>query len=126
MAENPRTGADEIAAAVQTLATADTVAFGGVGFANQILPPTAAFQTLDEALPEQLDAVRHELVRLLTEATPAGRAYAATLLNRIDPAAGREAWRSMAGDRGELSTFSGCVMRRTTLGEYASGQLDRR
>ena len=63
---------------------------------------------------------------MLAEGTPAGRAYAATLLAGLDPDAGRSAWRSLATDPAELTTFNGCVMRRITLAEYAAGHLTSR
>lgn len=51
------------------------------------------------------------------------RAYAATLLARLDPAAGRAGWLALAEDPGEFTTFSGCVMGRATLREYATERL---
>jgi hypothetical protein len=109
-----------VAEAVGELRRADVLAFGGVGFAGQVLPATEAFQTLLDADPEQ---VRPHLAALLADGTPAARAYAAAALERIDPEAGRAAWESLRGDDSPLTTFVGCVMNRVTLGEYAAGRL---
>jgi hypothetical protein len=107
---------------LRTLAKADTLAFGGVGFVGTILPETAAFDALSAQIERgDGDALRPELERLLTKATPAGKLYAALLLARLDPEAGRATWQRLAGDRSPVRTFSGCVMGQTTVGEYAAG-----
>ncbi|AVT40115.1 hypothetical protein [Plantactinospora sp. BB1] len=116
---------DELATAVRELAGADVVAFGGVGLAGQVLPPTEAYRTVEAALPEHAEELRPRLAWLLANGSAAGRAYAATLLDRLDPAAARDAWRGLLGDPAELTTFSGCLMDQTTLGEYAAGRLGR-
>ncbi|RKN28547.1 hypothetical protein [Micromonospora musae] len=113
----------EIADAVEELARADTLAFGGVGFAGTLLPVTEAYGTVEAVLAEQPEVVREQLDRLLTHGSPAGRAYAATLLEQVDPAAARAAWTVMRGDPGEFTTYSGCLMGRSSLGEYAAGRL---
>jgi hypothetical protein len=114
-------------AALRELARADVLAFGPVGFAATVLPVTRAYQSLMEAARvDGVDGphgVRPYLDRLFTEGSPAGRAYAATLLDRLDPDAGRSAWRALAADPAELTTFDGCVLRRTTLAEYAAAHL---
>lgn len=115
--------ADDLDAAVRQLAGADSVAFGGVGFAGTLLPATEAYQTVEEALPDQAEEIQPRLTWLLAHGSPAGRVYAATLLGRLDPSAARAAWQAMRDDDTELSTFSGCFLDRTTLGEYAAGQL---
>ncbi|MFG2101659.1 hypothetical protein ACGFJ5_13750 [Micromonospora echinaurantiaca] len=113
----------ELEAAIAELAGADTVAFGGVGIAGTLLPATEAYRRVEAALAEHPEQVRGHLDRLRAEGSPAGRAYAATLLARLDPAAGRAAWSALAEDPGEFTTFSGCVMGRTTLREYATERL---
>ena len=50
-------------------------------------------------------------------------AYAATLLDTVDPAAGRAAWERLRDDDGEFTTFSGCLMDRATLRTYATERL---
>ncbi|SCG56530.1 hypothetical protein [Micromonospora humi] len=116
-------GKRELDQAVRALDDADTLAFGGVGFAGQVLPATEAYRVLEQELREQPEAARKRVERLLKKGTPAGKAYAATLLEAVDPAAGRDAWERLRGDDGEFTTFSGCVMGRTTLGEYAAERL---
>lgn len=113
----------ELDAAVRQLAEADTLAFGGVGFAGQILPATDAYRHIERALADHSEHARKEVDRLLRKGSPAGKAYAATLLEAVDPAAGRDAWERLRDDDGEFTTFHGCVMGRTTLGEYAAERL---
>jgi hypothetical protein len=110
-------------AALRELARADVLAFGPVGFAATVLPVTQAYQRLSAAAEAGGTDVRPYLDRLLAEGSPAGRAYAATLLARIEPDEGRSAWRALAADPAELTTFEGCVMRRTSLARYAAGHL---
>jgi hypothetical protein len=110
--------------ALRELTRADVLAFGPVGFASTTLPATRAFEQLAEVAAQGRADIRPHLDRLLAEGSPAGRAYAATLLARLDPDAGRSAWRSLAADLTELTMFSGCVMHRTTLAEYAAGHLN--
>ncbi|MFY1705302.1 MULTISPECIES: hypothetical protein [Micromonospora] len=129
MADNP--GPDErlavtiaeLDAATGTLAGSDTLAFGGVGLAGTMLPATEAYQRLLTAVAARPDEVRTRLDWLLGNGSPAGRAYAATLLDRLDPSAGRAAWAGLRGETGELTTFTGCLMERTTLGQYADARL---
>ncbi|WFE37734.1 hypothetical protein O7619_04500 [Micromonospora sp. WMMD998] len=116
-------GRRELDQAVRELDDADTLAFGGVGFAGQILPATEAYRRLEQELREHPETTRKRVERLLSDGTPAGKAYAASLLESVDPAAGRDAWERLRGDDGEFTTFSGCVMGRTTLREYAAARL---
>lgn len=113
----------ELGAAVDELVAAETLAFGGVGIAGTLLPVTEAYHRVEAALSDHPDEVRRQLDRVLTDGTPAGRAYAATLLERIDPETARATWTSLRDDPSELTTFVGCVMDRETLGTYASRRL---
>lgn len=115
---------DELEAAVRELAKADTLAFGGVGIAGTTLPVTEAYHTVERLLPDRPDEVRSRLSWLLAKGSPAGRVYAATLLSRFDPEAGRAAWSRLRAQSGEFTTFQGCVMGRAELGDYAGGQLE--
>ncbi|MEU7972214.1 hypothetical protein AB0B48_09235 [Micromonospora sp. NPDC049089] len=113
----------ELGAAVDELVTAETLAFGGVGIAGTLLPVTEAYHRVEAALSDHPDEVRRQLDRVLVDGTPAGRAYAATLLERVDPETARATWTSLRDDPSELTTFVGCVMDRETLGTYASRRL---
>ncbi|WDZ86135.1 hypothetical protein [Micromonospora cathayae] len=113
----------QIAVDAAELGRTDTVAFDGVGFAARILPETEAYRRLEAALPDRADQVRAEVDRLLEQGSPAGRVYAATLLDRIDPVAARTAWGRLADTDGEFTTFAGCIMGRRTVREYAAEQL---
>jgi hypothetical protein len=107
---------------LRRLAEAGSVAFGGVGIAATILPETAAYHALAALADRRGAELRPGLERLVATATPAGKVFAATLLARVDPVAGRGAWRRLAGDRSPVQTFSGCIMGQTTLAEYAANQ----
>ncbi len=113
----------ELDAAVRELAGADTLAFGGVGIASQILPATDAYRHVERALGEHPAEARKRVDWLLTHGSPAGKAYAAALLDTVDRAAGRAAWERLRDDEGEFTTFSGCVMGRATLRDYAAERL---
>ena len=112
-----------MADAVAALADAETVSFGGVGLAGTMLPETEAYQRIEEAAGDRPDEVRGQLERLLSAGSPAARVYAATLLDRLDPAAGRAAWTALRADPAQLNTATGCVLDSTTVGEYAANRL---
>ncbi|WP_328341475.1 hypothetical protein [Micromonospora sp. NBC_00421] len=118
-----KSGDPELDAAVRELAGADTVAFGGVGFAGTLLPATEAYRRVEEAFAQRPRQAREQVDWLLRHGSPAGRAYAATLLEEVDPPAARDAWTMLRDDDGELTTFSGCLMGSTTLGGYAAERL---
>lgn len=105
---------------LKALEKASSLAFGGIGITGAVLPETQAYEDLAVARDP---ALVPPLERLLDRATPAGKVYAALLLARLDPEAGRRAWQRLAGDPSEFSTFSGCVMGSSTLAEYAAAQL---
>ena len=109
-----------LAQAFDVLAKASTVAFGGVGFAGGVLPETTAFDTVVAAGA----SARPQLEQLLTDATPAGKIYAATALHRLDPNAGLAAWRQLTTDTAEVTTASGCLIDRRTVAQYATEQLN--
>ncbi|MCI4063567.1 hypothetical protein MRQ36_13630 [Micromonospora sp. R77] len=113
----------ELDAAVKELAKADTVAFGGVGIAGTLLPATEAYRHVERALDEHPAEARKKVDWLLKHGSPAGKAYAASLLDRVDAEAGRAAWSRLRDHDDEFTTFSGCVMGRATLGEYAAERL---
>lgn len=113
----------QLAAAIEELHRAETVAFGPVGVAGSLLPVTEAYRRVEAALAEHPEEVRAQLDRLLATGSPAGKVYAAALLDRLDPAAGRAAWERLRDDPAEVPTFTGCVMGRTTLREYAEDRL---
>jgi hypothetical protein len=114
-----RTTKSALKNALNVLSRAGTVAFGGVGFAGVTLPETAAFREVEEAGSE----VRPDVEKLLRHGTPAGRVYAATLLDEIDRSAGRDAWQHLARQDGDFTRADGCVFKRWQLSEYASQQL---
>jgi hypothetical protein len=114
---------EELELHLQELEKAEVVAFGGVGFAGEVLPVTQHYFAVAENLSPEL---RPRLDRLLDRATPAGRVYAALLLARLDSEAGNDAWHRLEGDRSPVETFSGCVKARTTLAAYVAAQQEDR
>jgi len=112
-----------ITAQLDQLAKATTVAFGGVGITGARLPATDAYFALEERLAEIGADVRPELEKMLDRATPAGRVYAAELLNRVDRAAGRAARDRLLTDRAQVTRFDGCMMSQTTVAEYVKSWL---
>jgi hypothetical protein len=115
--------ADAITPALRELVSADLVAFAGVGLISRVLPVTEAYRTLDAAVARDGAALRPRIEWLLANATPAGKVYAATLMQRLDPVAGRAAWQSLAKEPAEITTFVGCVMNKTSLSEYVGDRL---
>jgi hypothetical protein len=112
--------APSVERAIEVVAGAGMVAFGGVGFAGTVLPETTAFEVLAAAGP----AIRPELEKLLASATPAGRIYAATALESIDPDAGAAAWRRLVDDHSDVTIGSGCIIGKRPVSQYASEQLN--
>jgi len=107
---------------LRTLAEASVVAFGGVGFAAQTLPETAAYFAVADELARHPERALAQVEPLLTTASPAGRIYAATLL-AARPEVGPAAWRRLTGDHAGVQTMAGCIAGRTTVAEYAREQL---
>ena len=120
---------DTLDAPLDVIAKADTLAFGGVGIAGSLLPATQAYFSIEEALgsqPDRRPALRPRLERMLDSATPAGRIYAAELLNHVEATAGEAAWRRLAKQDDEVRTFTGCIMGKTTVRRYANDRLTGR
>jgi len=95
------------------------VAFGGVGFADIEGPESGAFSQILAAGPAYLEPIQ----RLLDQASPAGRVYAATLLAAIDGAAGRGAWQRLAAQGDIIEVQAGCTISKTRLSSYAIEEL---
>jgi hypothetical protein len=92
------------------------------GFAARVPPEADAFEALLASPPDAAT-----LERLLAEASPAGRVYAARLLAKRDAAAGRQAWRHLVTDTAEVSVApGGCVVHPETVAAIAERMLQRR
>ncbi|KYF59345.1 hypothetical protein BE08_07395 [Sorangium cellulosum] len=104
------------------LANAASVSLGRVGYAA-VLPPEAiayeqARRLAGSALPE--------LERLLAHGTPAGRMYAAMLLDLTDRDRGRRAWESLRSVHARVSVApGGCVMYSALVSDFAESVLTR-
>jgi hypothetical protein len=110
-------------AQLRQLREARSVAFGGVGFASQIMPETEAYFALEERIGRDGAALRLRLESLLAKASPAGRVYAAELLSRVDREIGELAWQRLSGDHDPLATVTGCMHYQTTVADYAAQRL---
>lgn len=93
--------------ALRLLERADTLAFHGVGIAGIVLRETEAFRMV--AASKQLADHEPELRRLIHEATPAGRIYAACLLAKLRPR-DKAVWQPLLADTAPVVTGAGCIM----------------
>ncbi|MGK3999106.1 hypothetical protein [Sorangium sp. So ce1024] len=104
------------------LADAASVSLGPVG-AAAVLPPEAiayeqARRLAGSALPE--------IERLFAHGTPAGRMYAAMLLDSIDRDRGRRAWESLRSVHAWVSVApGGCLMYSALVSDFAESVLTR-
>ncbi|WP_437713193.1 hypothetical protein WMF45_46020 [Sorangium sp. So ce448] len=102
------------------LASADSVALGPTGVAAYRSP---AFEAYEAAVPI---AAQHEalLLDMVQHATPAGRLYAALLLQRMQSVHARETWERLARQDEPVSYApGGCSIFGTTLASFARGIL---
>lgn len=106
--------------AVAELMTARLLSFDGQGFAGNLDSSTVAYRHLRQLGAHALPL----LERVLEGGTPAGRAYAATLVGQLDGQAGRTAWERLAGEPARIRYCLGCVSCELTLGEYARSSLE--
>jgi hypothetical protein len=86
--------------------------------------PSKLYQAFEQA--GQAGPTRPNLERLLREATPAGRIYAAMLLVKLDPKAGRQALDQMRSDQTPLTVAAGCTIMKTTVGAAVDDILQGR
>lgn len=106
--------------AVAELITARVLSFGGRGVMGTLDTSTVAYRHLQRRGAQALPL----LERVLEEGTPAGRAYAATLLGELDRQAGRAAWERLAAESGRIRFDRGCVGSELSLGDYARSSLE--
>jgi hypothetical protein len=99
--------------AVTELITARLLSFGGRGVTGAVDSSTVAYQHLGRLGGHALPL----LERVLEEGTPAGQAYAATLVRELDEQAGRAAWERLANESGHVQYYRGCVSSELSLGE---------
>lgn len=105
--------------AVTELIAARLLAFGGRGVTGAVDSSTVAYRYLGRLGVHALPL----LERVIEEGTPAGRAYAATLVSELDDQAGRAAWERLADQSGQIRCYRGCVCEELSLGEYARRSL---
>jgi len=105
--------------AVTELVTARLLSFDGLGFMGTFDSSTVAYRHLRQLGAHALPL----LERVLEAGTPAGRAYAATLVGELNEQAGRTAWGRLAGEPGRIRFYRGCVGAELSLGDYARSSL---
>lgn len=108
--------------AVTELMTARVLSFESQGYVGNLYSGTVAFRHLRRLGVRALPL----LAAVLENGTPAGRAYAATLIGRVDARAGRAVWERLAGEPGRIRWSVGCVTYEPSLGEYARCSLEGR
>jgi hypothetical protein len=110
------------------LPTALEILRTAAGLQGRALGATARPSKLYQAFEQSLQAVpnRPNLERLLREATPAGGIYAAMLLVKLDPKAGRQALDQMRSDQTPLTVAVGCTTMKTTVGAAVDDILQGR
>jgi hypothetical protein len=68
-------------------------------------------------------SIRDDLDRLVKEASPAGRIYAAILISRLDKDAGTGLFESLKSDQARVVYRSGSLVEERTVGELAADLL---
>jgi hypothetical protein len=106
--------------AATELITARLLSFDGLGVSGAFDSSTVAYRHLRQLGAHALPL----LERVLEEGTPAGRAYAATLVGQSDEQAGRTAWERLTGESGRIQYYRGCVGSELSLGAYARSSLE--
>lgn len=106
--------------AVTELLTARLLSFDSQGFVGNFDSSTVAYRHLHQLGVQALPL----LERVLEEGSPAGRAYAVTLVGQLDEQAGRRAWERLTDEPGRIRYSLGCVSYELSLGEYARGSLE--
>jgi hypothetical protein len=87
--------------------------------------PSKIYQAFEQVLQAGKTS-RSDIDRLLHESTPAGRIYAAMLLVKLDPKAGRQLLEPMRSDQTALTEASGCEIAPTTVGAAVEDILQGR
>ena len=118
----PQTPAE---AAAKRLASVQTFAFGGVGFAAATSQGEVDFRlVLSQSAPVALAAFDN----LFASGNPQAKAYALAGIKKLDPARFRELLATVTGLTGEVQTTRGCVGSHESLQAIAqqieSGDLD--
>jgi hypothetical protein len=90
-----------------------------------VAKPSQLYQAFEQALKSG-KSIRPEIEQLLREATPAGRIYAAMLLVKLDPKAGRQLLEQMKSDQTALTEASGCRSSQTSVGAAVADILQGR
>lgn len=106
--------------AVTELMAARRLSFGGQGFAGNLDSSTVAYLHVQQLGVHVLPL----LERVIEEGTPAGRAYAATLVGQLDEQMGRTVWGRLIDEPGRIRYSVGCVSYELSLGEYARSSLE--
>ena len=106
--------------ALGTLSKADMLAFGGVGITGALTSATRAFRTL--ATSEHLADHGPELHRLVRDASPAGRIYAARLLAKLRPG-DQSVWAPLLEDDAVVTTAEGCIFDQVSVQLAVAGRM---
>lgn len=104
---------------LEALTQADTLDDPAVGIAGQ---KSETYQAFEQAMAAG-NTIRPELEKMLQQATPAGRLYAALLLMKLDRKAGKQALKQLQADQATVIRFSGCLRLPMTVSQAAAQVL---
>ena len=104
---------------LEVLRKAEHLDDSAIGYAAK---RSETFQAFDQALSAG-DSIRADLDWLVKHASPAGRIYAAILINHIDKEAGRKVLESLKSDKDIVNYRSGSLVEDRSVGELAADLL---
>lgn len=105
---------------LEILANATGIDCAAIGIAAQ---PGRYYLAYQEAKSMGVE-LYPQLVRLQSNATPAGQLYLAALIRELDQNQGTELIKALTTNETEISQTSGCIVFKTTVGAVAAQLLD--
>lgn len=105
---------------LETIKKAETLDDSAVGYAAK---KTKTFEAFEKALGAG-SSIKAETEWLLNNSTPAGRLYAAILLNEIDSEAGHNAFKKLLTDKAVVKYCTGSLFSDMTVSELAKELLE--
>src|SRR5262249_36261161 len=104
---------------LEKLSKAEHLDDSAIGYAAQ---RSDTFKAFEQALSSGSE-IRADLYRLVEEASPAGRIYAAILISQFDKEAGNKVFEALKSDGATVNYRSGSLVEKRTVGELASDLL---
>lgn len=107
---------------LEMIKKAETLDDSAVGYAAK---KTKTFEAFEKALGEG-SSIKAEIEWLLNNSTPAGRLYAAILLNEIDSEAGHNAFKKLLTDKAMVKYCTGSLFSDMAVSELAKELLENK